>query len=610
MKNFNTLLFLLAVNIIFSQSGRLYPKNDVINIGEENAYIYEPTENDQIPEDAVVNVLLDRKKSSIPLIKKGNMFEFSIKVPESMNVLIMTISDKGNNVIDNNENKGFVVYLKSTTEEEKLLSELAYLRSIEMANYFLNLKINTENIIEKYEEIFKKNQLLKQGDNYWFYLFKKYQKNPLSSQPIILEEAEKLSRNEDEKSLMTASMFYSMLRMSTESEKIKALARLKHPKGEVAKWAFLNKFNARKDKTESSVLASLQEYVKEFNDDSPQSKDGFYVVLLNIFMEKKDTQNLVKYEKLLSNNRIASYLYNEYAWKLSGQDLNSPGNNLPFAATLSKRSLYMIEEHMKKNNADLLQGKYNMYADTYALILFKQKKYDEAFNYQDIIEKNGGLDTGGKERYAAFAEKAKGFEFTQEYLEKQLLAGVDSKLMLNQLQEIYKKLNLPINEFENIKTNLLKLAAQKAKEELIKMYGDVKAKDFTLTNLEGKKIKLSDFRGKMVVLDFWATWCRPCLVSFPKMQELVTKYKNDNIEFFFINTWERKEKAIIKENVSKFIKENNYSFNVLFDFEDKIVADYKIKGIPTKIVIDKDGNIISINSSEGNLEAIIEENIK
>lgn len=170
------------------------------------------------------------------------------------------------------------------------------------------------------------------------------------------------------------------------------------------------------------------------------------------------------------------------------------------------------------------------------------------------MKKNGGLDTGGKERSAAIAEKAKGAEFAKEYLEKQLLAGVDSKILLNQLQEIYKKLNLPENEFDKIKENSLKLATQKAKEELIKMYGDIKAIDFALTNLEGKTIKLSDYKGKMVVLDFWATWCGPCRASFPKMQELVTKYKNDNIEFFFIDTWERESDSKIKENVSKFIE--------------------------------------------------------
>ena len=608
MKKSIIVLSLIAFNVTFSQSGKIYSKNDIV-IGEENTFIYEAAEKTEMPEDAVVNIMLERNKEAFTLNKKENTFEFSIKVPESVNVLFMTITDKSNKTIDNNSNNGFVVFLKNTTEEEKLQSSLSYLGSCQMANYLLNLKINTENLIEKYDEIYAKNQSLKQGLNYWSYLFLKYNKEPLTSQPEIIAEAEKLSRNEDENSLITASMFYSMFRMSTESEKVNALARLKFPKGEMVKRDYMNQFYEKKDKSETFILESLQEYIEKFSDASPQSKNSFYMALLNIFMEKEDLLNIEKYEKLLSNNLIACNLYNEYAWKLSGEDLASSGNSLPFAAELSKRSLDIVEDNMKKNNANLLQGTHNMYADTYSLILYKQKKYEESFKYQDAVEKNGGLDTGGKERYAAIAEKAKGAEFAKRYLEIQLLAGVDSKVMLNQLQEIYKTLNLPINEFENIKTNSLKLATQKAKEELIKMFDDVKSIDFTLTNLEGKKIKLSDYKGKIVVLDFWATWCGPCRASFPKMQELVTKYKNDNIEFFFINTWERESDSKIKENVSKFIKENKYSFNVLFDFEGKIVTNYKIKGIPTKIVIDKDGNIISINSSESNLVALIEENI-
>jgi len=610
MKKTILVVCLIAFNISFSQSGKIYPKNDKIIIGEENIFIYEPSEKTEILDGAMANILFGYNKISIPLTKQENYYQFIYKIPESENILISTISSKDNEIIDTNADKGFVVSFKNLTEEDKILSKLEYLKSWNLANYLLNLKITPTETIEQFEEIYGQNEKFRQGDSYIAYLFLKYQNDRFSIEPSILKEAEKLALNEDEKSLSNASLLYSMLKMTPESEKINMLALLKFPNGVVAKNKFFSNFYATKDKTIEYVLESLKEYTEKFKDSSAQSKDGFYVAIINISLEKEDMHTIEKYEKLLSNNQFAGNLYNDYAWKLCGEDITSPGNNLPFASELSKRSLDIVEESMKKNNTNQLQGIHNMYSDTYALILFKQKKYEEAFNYQDVVEKNGGLDTGGKERYAAIAEKARGNEFAKEYLEKQLLAGVDSRIMLNQLQEIYKKLKLPENEFDRIKENSLKLATQKAKEELIKMYGDVKAIDFTLTNLEGKEIKLSDYKGKMVVLDFWATWCGPCRASFPNMQELVTKYKNDNIEFFFINTWERESDSEIKENVSKFIKENKYSFNVLFDFEDKIVTNYKIKGIPTKIVIDKDGNIISINSSDSNLVALIEENIK
>jgi thiol-disulfide isomerase/thioredoxin len=206
-------------------------------------------------------------------------------------------------------------------------------------------------------------------------------------------------------------------------------------------------------------------------------------------------------------------------------------------------------------------------------------------------------------------EKSKGPEQTKNFIEQQLSEGQSSALMLKQLHEIYKKLNIPDNEFEKIMQTSSALINKKAKEEVIAKFGDTKEIDFMLTNLEGKNIKLSDYKGKVVVLDFWATWCGPCRASFPHMQELVTEYKNKDVVFFFIATWQEGKPDEIKAEVSKFITDNKYTFNVLFDYSNDIVAKYKIKGIPTKIVINKSGEILSVNCSADNLKALIDESV-
>lgn len=122
-----------------------------------------------------------------------------------------------------------------------------------------------------------------------------------------------------------------------------------------------------------------------------------------------------------------------------------------------------------------------------------------------------------------------------------------------------------------------------------------KAPGFTLTDLQGNTVKLADLKGKVVVLDFWATWCIPCIRSLPAMQLAVNKYKADTtVRFLFIHTLERSSNAT--EEAATFIKNKQYNFQVLMDLKDaaqwsKVAGDYRITAIPVKLVIDPKGNI-------------------
>ena len=110
------------------------------------------------------------------------------------------------------------------------------------------------------------------------------------------------------------------------------------------------------------------------------------------------------------------------------------------------------------------------------------------------------------------------------------------------------------------------------------------APDFQAETLDGKKVSLSDYQGKVLILDFWATWCGPCLAELPYFQELVNLYKNDPSVAFLTISQDRS-----KDVVRKFIEQKGYTFPVIFD--TGIGQLFEIEGIPVLIVIDQEGKI-------------------
>ncbi len=101
---------------------------------------------------------------------------------------------------------------------------------------------------------------------------------------------------------------------------------------------------------------------------------------------------------------------------------------------------------------------------------------------------------------------------------------------------------------------------------------------------EGKSVEISSFLGKTLIIDFWATWCGPCRTSFPAMQKLYDKYKNDDkVEFLIVNCWERSDDK--KKTVDEFMAKNNYTFPVYFDENDTFAKSLGVTGIPAKFFV-------------------------
>ena len=110
--------------------------------------------------------------------------------------------------------------------------------------------------------------------------------------------------------------------------------------------------------------------------------------------------------------------------------------------------------------------------------------------------------------------------------------------------------------------------------------------DFTLKDLEGEEVSLKRFRGKIVLLNFWATWCPPCRKEIPSMIKLYKRYNDKGLEIIGVNL-DRMDKS----GIEKFSSEYNITFPILLDPTGKIATLYGITALPATFILDRNGKI-------------------
>ena len=407
-------------------------------------------------------------------------------------------------------------------------------------------------------------------------------------------------RTEDDYTYLES--LYNAGKMMDKVASLTAEKKEKFPEGKWLIREYVDKFFKEADAaTKAEMLSAIRKNV-ETNEDWKSYEgmmDRFRMSLMSTYAKDKDWDSYKKLGEKLSKKSLIAQSYNGVAWGLQekNEDLNM-AKDLASAACEITRSEWKNPTETRPDYATAkdweMQRKfsYGMQADTYAMVLYRLGEYKKGFDLtkEAAITIYEGKNIDQNNTYALLAEKVLPPSALKTELERFVRDGQANSTMKEMLKRVYVAEKSSEDGFADYITALEKEAYLKMVDELRKSMINDESPAFAVVDLGGKKVSSADLRGKIVVIDFWATWCGPCKASFPAMQKMVEKYReSDDVKFVFIDTWERVENK--EKNASDFIESNKYSFHVLMDNDNKVVEQFKVEGIPTKFVLDKDGRI-------------------
>jgi thiol-disulfide isomerase/thioredoxin len=529
----------------------------------------------------------------VPLTASRNIFQGTFSIPANTDAVSIKIIRGKQTATNNGRGYYFKVNTPRGTEQSSTYYSLSYLqnngreagitkRNQAAANAFYNKWFNAQDL-ERMPFFEKAIALSAKGDS-----------ASLCSHLSRLAEAKQLTESQ-----LSMLIVYAKPCGAKAVSTIEAAMKSQYPQG---RWYWNSWFDSVKA---AKTVLEKRTWIKAFQMAYPDDLKNPYPLAtsmyLNVMATAASSLDLATFTQVLQMLDSTKVEQNRILANINTLLLESLRRDSLIDETLPLARMALQLTRISGNPVVVPQGqstllytaslkeKYLHQASIYGRYLQRKGKADSAVFYTKEAAYHYDLkNTGYNDSYFTASESV----LPAEENIAAIKIAIAQEAYNNHIKEIFLRLYASTGSTDGaaVLESLLAARMQKIKAQLKEGMLNKKAPHFVLPGLHGGEVSLTSLRGKVVLIDFWATWCGPCISSFPSMQQLVDANKHTaDRAFLFVDVWQKEtDKYAV---VNDFFRTKPFRFDVYMDLKDEVVKSFEVSGIPTKVIIDKNGII-------------------